>query len=351
MQYLTELSDGLTTIFISVYYTPNLHHTKQIKMPRFVLNDEKKQNSYGFKIRTSGIGMERFSTNPVMLDGHNPSNLSVIGQWKDFQTADGKLSADTHFDSEDPNAKTIEGKVERGMIKGASMGISFNKKDFSYENGELILEKCELLEASIVAIPSNANALRLYADGELLNDSDVKALCLSVAQNSETEFKKEHSMNKIKLSQLAFIALGFAQTTTEASEMEISQAILGLQKQKDDAEQKLQLSEEKLGVYVKKEREQKAQAVTDLVELSIKQGKITADKKQSFIDLATQNFDLAKSTLDAIPAKQTFGAGVQSPRGTSAVTNMEEFQKLSLSEQLAFKEANPEGYQAILKTI
>ncbi|MDY3547352.1 HK97 family phage prohead protease [Riemerella anatipestifer] len=319
-------------------------------MPRFILNDENKQNSYGFKIRTSGISMERFSANPVMLDEHNPSNLSVIGQWKDFKTEDGKLSADTQFDTEDPHAKTIEGKVERGIIKGASMGISFNKKDFSYEDGELILEKCELLEASIVAIPSNANALRLYAEGgELMNDSDVKALCLSVAQNS-AEFKPKN-MNKIKLSQLAFIALGFAQTTIEASETEINQAILGLQKQKEEAEQKLQLSEEKLSAYIQKEKEQKAQAVTDLVELSIQQGKITADKKQSFIDLATQNFELAKSTLDAIPAKRNFSTGVQSPSGTSAVTNMEEFQKLSLSEQLAFKEANPDGYQAILKTV
>lgn len=317
-------------------------------MPRFILNDELKTNSYGFKIKTEGINMERFSANPVMLDGHNPSNLSVIGQWKDFETENGKLSADTHFDSEDPNAKAIEGKVERGIIKGASMGISFNKKDFSYENGELVLNRCELLEASIVAIPSNANALRLYADGELLSDSQVQALCLSFQK--EIEFKKEN-MNKIKLSQLAWIALGFAQTTTEASENEISQAVLGLQKAKEEAEAKLQLSEEKLQAYVNKEKEAKAQAISDLVELSIKQGKITADKKQSFIDLANKDFDLAKSTLEAIPAKQTFGAGVQSPSGTTAVTNMEEFQKLSLSEQLAFKEANPEGYKAILKTV
>lgn len=318
------------------------------KMPRFILNDETKANSYGFKIKTSGIRLERFSANPVMLDGHNPSNLSVIGRWKEIKTEDGKLSADTDFDSEDPNAALIAGKVERGVIKGASMGISFNKKDFSYENGELILEKCELHEVSIVAIPSNANALRLYADGELMSDSYMKALCLSIAQNSETEFKPK-DMNKIKLSQLAFIALGFAQNTNEASDTEINQAILSLQKQKEDAEQKLALSEEKLNAYLQKEKAEKEKQINEMVELAVKQGKITADKHQSFVDLAQQNFELAKSALDAIPAKQNFSPEVKTPTG--AVQTMEEFQKLSLNEQLAFKKSNPEGYNLILKQL
>lgn len=317
-------------------------------MPRFILNDETQANSYGFKIKTSGIGLERFAQNPVMLDGHNPSNLSVIGRWKDIKAEAGKLSADTEFDSEDPNAQTIAGKVERGIIKGASMGISFHKKDFSYENGELILEKCELHEASIVAIPSNANALRLYVDNKLLTQEQVQSLCLSIAK--QENFKPEH-MNKIKLSQLAFIALGFAQNIIEASDTEINQAILGLQKQKEDAEQKLALSEEKLNAYLQKEKAEKEKQINEMVELAVKQGKITSDKKQSFIDLATQNFDLVKSTLEAIPAKQNFSAGVKTPSGTTAVSTMEDFQKLSLNEQLEFKKSNPEGYQNLLKTI
>ena len=99
-------------------------------MPRFILNDENVMNSYGFKIKTAGIDLKRFEANPVMLDGHNPSNLSVIGKWTEIKAENGKLSADTDFDMEDENAKTIAGKVERGVIKGASMGISFSKKFF-----------------------------------------------------------------------------------------------------------------------------------------------------------------------------------------------------------------------------
>lgn len=320
-------------------------------MPRFILNDESIINSYGFRIKTAGIHLERFQANPVMLDGHNPSNHAVIGKWKDIKVEEGKLSADTEFDLEDDNAKAIAGKVERGIIKGASMGISFSKKDFKYENGELVLQKCSLHEASIVAIPSNAGALRLTMDGEQLSETEVKALCLSLAENT-TEIKPEieNTMN-LKLSQLAFIALGFPAETQEARAEQIEAAVLSLDKDKKDLQAKLSLSEEKVNAYVEKEKQTQLAATTKMIDQAIASGKITADKRQTFADLAAQNFDLAKSTLEALPEKQQFSTGVKSPAGTSAVATMEDFQKLSTDEQLAFKNANPESYQAILKSI
>lgn len=316
-------------------------------MPRFILNDENKRNSYGFKIKTEGINTERFSANPVMLDGHYSSNLSVIGKWTDIKKENGVLSAETYFDTDDPHAKTIAGKVERGIIKGASMGISFSKKDFTYEDGELVLNQCEIYEASIVAIPSNANALRLTMDGEELSETDIKSICLSIAQNS-SEFKPEiKDKMKLKLSQLAFIALGFPTQTQEATEEQINTAVLALEKEKNDLQAKLSLSEEKVEAYIQKEKEAKLSAINTMLDDAVSSGKITADKRQTFADLAAQNFDLAKSTLDALPAKKTFSAGVQTPAGTSGIATMEDFQKLSLDEQLAFKNANPEGYKAI----
>ncbi len=191
-------------------------------MPRFVLNDERVLNSYGFKIKTAGISLARFASNPVMLDGHNHSNASVIGRWKEWAAADAILSADTDFDMEDPKAADISGKVDRNFIKSASMGISFKKADLKMTGGELVLEKCELLEASIVAIPSNSAALKLTMDGQPLSDTDVKELCLNIAQNSDSNNPIiTDTMTMLKLSQLAFLALGLSATTTEATEEQI----------------------------------------------------------------------------------------------------------------------------------
>ncbi len=326
--------------------------TNQTKMPRFILNDESVRNSYGFKILTAGIYLERFNANPVMLDGHNSSNQSVIGRWNDIKVESGKLSADTEFDTEDENAKNISGKVDRGLIKGASMGVSFNKADLKMINGELTLEKCQLLEASIVAIPSNANALRLYVDGELMGDSDIKELCLNIAQNSPKNshnFKTENNM--LKLSQLAFLALGFSAMTQEAGVEEINSAVLALSKAKEDLEAKLQLSEEKVNAYVEAEKNVQLSATNKILDEAIVAGKFTADKRQTFADLAVQNFDLFKSTVEALPSKQTFSTGVTTPVGTSGISTMEDFQKLSINEQLAFKQNNPDAYKAIVASI
>lgn len=317
------------------------------KMPKFILNDENKRNSYGFKIKTEGISLERFEGNPIMLDGHNISNLSAIGKWINIKKENGLLTAETSFDLKDENAKKIAEKVEGGFIKGASMGISFSKKDFSYENGELVLNHCEIYEASIVAVPSNANALRLTMDGEEMSETDIKTLCLSMAQNS-TEFQpKINTEMKLKLSQLAFMALGFSANTQEATEEQINTAVLSLEKEKKDLQAKLTLSEEKVEAYVKKEKDAKLSAINTMLDDAVSSGRITADKRQTFEKLALDNFDLAKETLETLPAKKTFSAGVQTPAGTSGIATMEDFQKLSLDEQLAFKNTNPEGYKAI----
>lgn len=346
-----NIVDTSDNFFFFIDKAPNFATENQKKMPRFILNDENVTNSYGFKIKTEGINLKRFKANPVMLDEHNPSNLSVIGKWTEIKAENGKLSAETEFDLDDENAKVIAGKVERDIIKGASMGISFNKEDFTYENGELILKRCELLEASIVAIPSNAEALRLMMNGEEITPTEMKNLCLSITQNNKnTQIENSNTM-KIRLSQLAFLALGFEAQTQEASQEQIDTAVLKLQQERDALKSQLALSEEKVNAYVAKEQEQRKALSMELVETAIAQGKITAEKKESFLLLANENFDLAKSTLEAIPAKQNFSAGVKAPAGTSGVATMEDFQKLSIEEQLAFKNSDPEAYKTLLKTI
>ena len=315
-------------------------------MPRFVLNDERVTNSYGFKVLSAGIDLTRFATNPVMLDGHNQSNQSVIGSWENIILEDGKLLAEPRFDMDDENAKKIAGKVERGIIKGASMGIAFHKKDLSYEGGVVALKKCSLFEASIVAVPSNANALRLQMDGVEITEEEIKELCLSFPKTNPNNVHM-----KLQLTQLALVALGMSASTKELSADEIESAILALSKNRDELKEKLTLSEEQLSAYVAKEKAQREALTAQMLDDAIKSGKITADKRQTFADLAAQNFELAKATLEGIPAKKSFSAGVTTPTGTTGVATMEDFQKLSLEEKVAFKNGNPEAYQKLIASI
>ncbi len=322
----------------------------------FVLNDETQLNSYGFKIKTSGISLKRFKNNPVMLDYHLHGNQSVIGKWLDLKKENGLLTAEPEFDKDDKNAQEIAGKVQRGYIKGASMGIEFEMEDFKNVDGELVLEKCSIYEASIVSIPSNPGALKLYQNGELLSKSDVKALCLSVAQNTptppeKTEPKKKNIPMKLQLSQLAFVALGFDNHTKELDPEIVNQAILKLSKDNENlttvnAELKTKVQE-----FETKEKQAKEKQATDLVDLALKEGRITADKKDTFLSLAQSNYELAKDTIAAMPAKKTFSTGVSTPTTGAEPMKLDDFEKLSTQEQLSYKENNPEAYALMIKNL
>ena len=68
----------------------------------FLVNDERKKNSYGFHVETAGIDLkERFEGNPVCLNDHTNSTKAVLGTWSDFKSENGTLSMIPEFDTED----------------------------------------------------------------------------------------------------------------------------------------------------------------------------------------------------------------------------------------------------------
>lgn len=121
----------------------------------FVVSDET-ENSHGFIVKTEGINTENFIKNPIMLFMHE--RAKVIGRWENLKIEDGKMYADAVFDTDSELGSEVAQKVEKGFLKGASIGIQYNEEDLK----ENILEKCQLVEISIVDIGSNPNALKLY---------------------------------------------------------------------------------------------------------------------------------------------------------------------------------------------
>ena len=87
---------------------------------------------------------------------------TIIGMWKNLRKEDGKLYADAVFDTESEKGGEVARQVEKGFLRGASIGITYQKEYL--KNG--VLEKCRLFEISIVDIGSNPNALKLYDDTE-----------------------------------------------------------------------------------------------------------------------------------------------------------------------------------------
>lgn len=319
-------------------------------MPTFVLNDETKVNSYGFRIPNKGIDFSRFDPNPVMLDSHINSLATVLGSWEKRVVEGILLKADTVFDSADPNVKPIEEKVNRGFIKGCSMGVMFDwdylQKNVDDDTWELV--KCELMEASLCAVPSNSGSLALFnKDGELIPEDEIK---LTMQKLSANELRKINTpnMEKIILSHQALSVLVGLGVTDGGDVASISNALVTLQNKVTDAEKLKTTAEGKMvELQTKLDKQVKLQAET-LIDGAITEGKLTAGEREGYLADATANYELTAKLIGKIPGKASLANSILNGKGgATEVKSADDFEKLTVEKQLAFKNENPDAYKAL----
>ena len=230
-------------------------------MTTFILSDTSKTNSHGFRIAMEGMDTSRFRENPVMLYRHNDDD--VIGRWHNLRVDDGRLLADAEFDKDDELAAKVAGKVERGFIKGCSMGICI--KDMQETADGWIATKSELMEASICSIPSDAGAVTLY-------DIDRRQLTID-------EVKLQFSINDKKLTK---------------EEMEVNNENLA---------QELAAKDNEIAALKAQLAEQKEKEIDSFLSAAVKEGKITEESKSGYALLAADNFDTVKKVIDGKKAE------------------------------------------------
>lgn len=178
---------------------------------RIILSDSS-LNRYGYRVLTSGLLIEAFKANPIMLYMHyrdegSPiwGNYKAIGHWEDIQLNDDELSAIPVFDDACELSREIHAKYDAGTYNAASIGIriiatSANKDLLVPGQTRETVTESELMEASIVDIPANANAVRLYTDS-----SNSAYLAAGMDTEVVPELKLNHSM-KFKKSWKALLS-------------------------------------------------------------------------------------------------------------------------------------------------
>ena len=195
---------------------------------RIILSDSS-LNRYGYRVLTSGMLLEAFKKNPVMLYMHfrdegSPiwGETKAIGHWEDIQLEGDVLSAIPVFDKVDQLSKDIAAKYEAGTYNAASVGIriiatSANKDLLVPGQTRETVTESELMEASIVDIPANSNAVRLY-------DRSTSVLLAagmdtnSVPALSTTSFKNKMTLKESWSAFLSFLNISQDKAvTTELS--------------------------------------------------------------------------------------------------------------------------------------
>lgn len=307
----------------------------------FVIVDESRVNSYGFRTMVDGIDLKQYKRNPILLWMHirayrgtkdeilplgRVENLRVEGEEKGKK----KLIGDFVFDEKDEFAKKISQKVEDGFIRMASAGLDPVEWSDAIElklpgQSRLTLTKSRLYEISVVDIGSDDGALALWKDGKLITLSaggDNKEI--PIFNNNE----KTEDMKAIALK------LGLPETATEQDILTKVSICLALQSE---------------NTTLKTELEQiKLSAITDAVKEAVDAKRITADKKEHFINLGkAAGIEQLRETLSLIPSAQKPTEVLNLSRGTVpgvTTTDAKTLRELQAEDVLKLRKEAPEEY-------
>jgi len=135
----------------------------------FIISREEEDRHESLVV-VDGIDVSHFKNNPVVLFNHNYDR--VIGKAFNINVVGNTLQAQMRFDT-DEFSQEIKGKVERGMLNATSIGFIINEWTFEEDTDLFKIVRSELLEFSIVTVPSNRSAL-------IMRDAQIDSLTKSV---------------------------------------------------------------------------------------------------------------------------------------------------------------------------
>lgn len=127
---------------------------------------------HGTIIRVAGIDTSNFDKNPIFLWGHDgygglvgPDPESVIGRVVGYDRTDTDFIIEVEFTPEgvNPRADMVFKLVQDGFLRAVSIGFYPKKQHTELVDGNevLIYDESELVEVSLVPIPSNPEALAI----------------------------------------------------------------------------------------------------------------------------------------------------------------------------------------------
>jgi len=272
----------------------------------FVLHDES-VNTYGFRMLTSGADLSEFIKNPVMLLNHDDWSLP-IGRWENIRIEGTEILADPVYDLKDDRGKKVAGKVEDGFLNAASIG-AWPPEEISEEpalklSGQKYptVTKWKAREASMVTIGSNHNALVFYdSKGEKIDMHDASAV-IQLIDNHKFSLKNKNNMELNKVLKLA-------DTADDAARLAAVNVLLADKSRLEGDNNRIKQENvalkdkiDKINEDAKAERTAKGIA---LVDAAVKDGRINADGKASFLELFDLDFEKAEKSLAALPKRKS----------------------------------------------
>lgn len=292
-------------------------------------------NSYGTRVLTAGMNVEQYCRNPVLLYMHERGN--VIGYVKDVKVENDEVTGELVFDEATELSKRCKKQFEFGSLKMVSAGLDII--ELSEEPALLVagqtsptITKSKLFEVSVVDIGANDDALVLTHKGKTITLGRDGECPLPELSNNHQKSKSEMEQKAIALQ------LGLPETATDA---EIAEKLGELKAAKEE------------NAKLRKEKDALTLAsITSLVEKAIGEKRITADKKDEFINLGKEIGVEKLTSVFSAMSPQVKLSTVLGQHGTAKTDVPVTYKKLSEvpgDKLLGMREQQPDEYKRLYK--
>ncbi|MDY6206812.1 MAG: HK97 family phage prohead protease [Prevotella sp.] len=292
-------------------------------------------NSYGFRVLTSGMNVEQYNRNPVLLYMHERGQ--VIGLVKDIKLEDNEVTGELVFDEATELSKRCKKQWEFGSLKMVSVGIDIleTSEDPKYllpgQKAPTVI-KSKLFEVSLVDVGANDDAIVLQKDGQRIELGKDGGTVLPLLHSNNNQKTKEMDQEKLALE-------------------------LGLPKDADEAAISAELAKLKAKIAevdtLRTERDTlRAARIETLVNAAIATKKIGEDKKQQFLELGKKvGAEDLKAIFDAMSPQVRLSSIIGRQGGASADGNAG-YKKLSevpAEELEGLRKEDPVLYKKLYK--
>jgi hypothetical protein len=293
-------------------------------------------NSYGTWVLTSGMNVEQYNRNPVLLYMHERGQ--VIGYVKDMKVEGDEVTGELMFDEATELSQRCKKQWEFGSLKMVSAGIdilelSEDPKHLVQGQTRPTITKSKLFEVSLVDIGANDDAIVLQKDGKRieLGKDAARELPLLHSNNNKNQNPKQMDQEKLALQ------LGLPKDADEAT---ITAKLAKLQADGAEAE------------TLRQERDTlRAARIETLVNAAIAEKKIGEDKKQQFLDLGKKiGADELKQTFDAMsPQVKLSNLVAHAGADGHDLGGWKRLGEVPSDELLKMREQNPAQYKKLYK--
>ena len=156
------------------------------------------------------------------------------------------------------------------------------------------------------------NSLQLNQNNKTMTENEIKMVAaqLGISEDKATGAAITEKVNALLTKEKQFDSVKAELQTTKESLAAKETELTGCKASIDNLTQNLNSVKDELQVYKDKEAAVRNAEITSMVEAAIAAGKISKESKETWVKLATDNFDLAKQTLDGIAARDNITAKI-----------------------------------------